>query len=239
MKYFTVVLLALSSISNVMHADVLVAWDVDGVDASEIAGGAPYEFAATSSNPSGRVGGSLTLGQGVNPSTSAGQYGFKISSVDEQATLAGAISSEHFIQFTLEAEAGYRFDLKNIELKGESSSSGCDNVAILTSADGFNEGRALAPLANRQDITGGLDTDASGWGDLIDLSAPQYQEQTSINFRLYGWNSTSGSGVSYIRNLSGNDLVINGTIEAIPEPAVLGFVALTGLGALIIKRFVQ
>jgi hypothetical protein len=219
-------------------SDVLAAWDVLGVDVADLPSGAPYGFGSTTSHSSGKATGELTLGAGVNPTTSADQYGFKVSAADEQTTFAGAVDNNHFIQFTLEADVGYRFDLTSIELNGESSGTGADSIALTSDIDGFSSGSEIATLSGRQGITGGWDTDASGWGAPIDLSGVQYQNQTSVTFRLYGWNSSSGSGITYIRNLSGDDLVVNGTVEAIPEPAVMGFISLVGIGALITKRFV-
>ena len=51
----------------------------------------------------------------------------------------------------------------------------------------------------------------------------------NVQFRLSGFTGGSGSGTHRVDNLQ---------IAAIPEPAVLGFIALTGMGALIIRRFV-
>ncbi len=218
------------------YADVLTAWDLAGVDAADLPAGAPYEFAATTRHVSGSVDGALMLGGGVNPSTTAGQYGFKVSSADEQITLAGAIAENHYIQFTLIADEGFCFNLSSLEMKGESSSTGSDNVALMSDVDGFVSGNEIATLGERQGVTGGWDTDASGWGSPIDLSDSQYQKRTAITFRIYGWNTTSGSGVTALRNLSGDDLIISGTLEAIPEPAVITFISIAGLGTIFVRR---
>ncbi|VGO12134.1 hypothetical protein PDESU_00685 [Pontiella desulfatans] len=232
------VLLVLLPMAGV--ADQLVAWNVDGIDVEAgLIPGDSYGLGATTPHVSGKISGMLSLGGGVNPSTTAGQYGFKVSEANEQTTLSGAIAENHYIQFTLVADSGYRFDLFSIDLNGESTGSGCDNVAILSSVDGFSDADAMMELANRQGVTGGFDTDGSGWGSPIDLTASGYQDLSTVTFRIYGWNSTSGSGVTYIRNLSGDDLVVNGTLKAIPEPAVMGFIGLVGIGALVARRFVE
>jgi hypothetical protein len=67
------------------------------------------------------------------------------------------------------------------------------------------------------------------------LSDAQYQDLTSITFRIYGWNST-GTASAGIRDLTGDDLIVKGTVEAIPEPAVMGFISLSGLGAMVARR---
>lgn len=221
-------------------ADVLVAWDVNGVDVeagSGINGSAPtYEMNATSKGLHIQNG-ELSLGFDA-PSDAANVYGFKFSVATHTSSLGDAIANNHYIQFTLVAEAGYRFDLASIEMNGQSGSSGPDDIALLSSIDGFETGKEIGSLTGRQNITGGWDTDSSGWGSVIDLSDAQYQDLTSATFRIYGWNST-GTASAGIRNLSGDDLVINGTVEAIPEPAVTGFIALTSLGFLVIRRVIE
>jgi hypothetical protein len=189
----------------------------------------PYTFFATTSE-TGRVVAKLTLGDGVNPSTSPNEYGFKISSTDATNSLAGAIAKNHFIQVSVEIAEGCSLDLQSLEIKGQSSSLGCSNIVLMTSIDGFGAGQEIASAfpANK---TGGFDTDESGFGAPIDLSAPRYQNlEGTIVFRLYGWNSTSGSSATYIRNLVGDDLVVNGTISGMADGSrpVLSIVPLIG-----------
>lgn len=220
--------------SSIVWADVLAAWNVDGIELDAGSFVAPYQLSATGAAE--YVAAVLTLGSGVSPSTTAGQYGFKISDNAGQTSLVGAIDNDHYIEFALTVSSGYRINLGSLQLNGEASSTGCSNVALMSSVAGFVAGQEIAS-ANAANKTGGFDTDASGFGGTIDITDADYQNLTgTVAFRLYGWNSTSGSGVTYIRNLSGNDLIINGTIEAIPEPVALGFAALGGLGFLVGRR---
>jgi hypothetical protein len=58
----------------------------------------------------------------------------------------------------------------------------------------------------------------SGFGQPIDLSIDSYQHLTGeVSFRLYGWNSAAGTGATYIRNLTGNDLVVFGEVLQLAE----------------------
>ncbi len=201
-----------------VSAEVVAGWDLDGVDLDDGIGVEsnvpPYTLSSTTSDVT-QVDAQLMLGSGVNPSTTAGQYGFKISSADQTNSLAGAIAAEHYIECALSIDSGYRLNLESIELLGQSSSGGSSNVVLMTSIDGFAAGNEIAS-AYPANETGGFDTDASGFGMPIDLSAVQYQNLTgSVSFRLYGWNSTSGSSPTYIRNLTGLDLVVYGSVEAL------------------------
>jgi len=97
-------------------------------------------------------------------------------------------------------------------MKGEATGSGCTNVVLMTSIDGFTAGNEIA-AAHPANKTGGFDTDAEGFGGPIDLSAAKYQGLTgTVAFRIYGWNSASGTGETRIRSLAGDDLVVFGEL---------------------------
>ena len=232
-----IVLLVLLILPLTSTADILAAWDVLGVDVEAGIGveQGSFPYAKSAATQGVNISESqLTLGADL-PSIKGDMYGFKFSATTHQTSLVAAIANNHYIQFTLIAETGYQFDLSSIEMNGESGSSSPDDIALMSDVGGFNAGDEIASLTDRQDVTGGWDTDSSGWGGVIDLLDPQYQNLTVVTFRLYGWSS-SGTASAGIRNLSGNDLVINGTVEAIPEPAVLGMIGLSGLGFLVARR---
>lgn len=216
-------------------SDVLAAWEVGGVDADDnFSSETAYEFGSTSG--SAQLLSVMTLGSGVNPSTSANQYGFKISSSVATDSLTEAIAENHFFQISLEVADGYELNLLSLEMKGQSSGLGCTNVVLMSSLDGFEAGDEIA-TAFPANQTGGFDTDVSGFGAPINLAASQYQRLTgSISFRVYGWNSESGSSSTHIRDLTGDDLVVTGTLQSIPEPTVLGLVLLVGTGAICVRR---
>lgn len=210
-----VLVVGVLSVVGGVRAGVVAGWDVSGVDVSDGVGLetniAPYAFMATTSE-TGHVSAQLTLGDGVSPSTSVNQYGFKIASSDGTNSLAGAIAGNHYIEFSLMITNGYQLNLDAIEMKGQATASGCSNVVLMSSIDGFTSGQEIA-ASSPANVTGGFDTDASGFGAPIDLSDVKYQNLTgTVSFRLYGWNNTSGSGATYLRNLGGDDLVVNGTI---------------------------
>ncbi|MEE9367560.1 MAG: hypothetical protein V3V05_01725 [Pontiella sp.] len=224
---------AMLLIGSPTMADILAAWDVNGVDVEAGATSFPYTMNATT-NGINISGGELSLGFDV-PSEAANMYGFKFSAATHQTSLADAVANNHYIQFTVTAETGYRFDLTSIEMNGQSGTSGPDDIALMSGVAGFTAGNEITSLTGRQGITGGWDTDTSGWGEAISLIDMQYQNLTSATFRIYGWNST-GTASSGIRNLSGNDLIINGTVETVPEPAVIGFISLGGIALIAAKR---
>jgi len=224
------VVIAVAMGTPIARSAILTAWDVNGVELDAGTGIVtnihPYTMYSTFSAE--HVTGTMTLGSGVNESTAADQYGFKISSANEQTTLAGAIAENHYLQFSIQVDSGYQLNLESIFINGEATSTGCSNMVLMSSIDGIEDGRQIQTFFPAQ--TGLQNT-------TTDLVGSQYQNLTgTVDFRLYGWDSTSGNGVTRIFDGSGDDLIISGTIVAIPEPAVITFILCTSTGLLIFRR---
>ena len=224
--------LVLLSCCSTVSAAVVAGWDVNGLDV-EATLSSTDSYAFDAGTQAANVSQArLTLGD-VNPSTTAGRYGFKISTSDTNNSLADAVTDNHFLEFSVTIANGFQLDLESLDFVGDTTPTGADDVAVFTSIDGFNAGSEIASLSGRQAVnTGALDTDSSGFGNVIDLSASQYQGLTgTVSFRIYGFNTGSGSGSTFIRSLGGDDLIVNGAISAtaVPEPSCFALIALLGL----------
>lgn len=215
MKVFIVCMLMVSGSLSGASAAIVAGWDVAGIDLDDGIGIetnlSPFTFQATTSE-TGYVQSQLGLGSGVIPSTAGSRYGFKIPLASQTNTLSGSISLNQYIDIALVIEEGKALNLSSIEMKGGGSGTACSNVAFMTSIDGFVAGQEIATTSVANE-SAGMDTDASGFGAPIDLSATKYQNLTgTVSFRLYGWNSTSGSGTTRIRDLTGLDLELFGEV---------------------------
>lgn len=223
--------------TNIASAAVLAGWDVNGVDldGASAPNSPPYTLGATLFPTVASA--NLTLSPTVNSSIAANTYGFRIPTVSAQNSLAGAIAAGHYFEFTITAASGFLLNLTSIEMIAQSTATGADSAAFMSSIAGFTAGNELASTTGKAGVTGGFDTDASGFGAPIDLTGAAYQGISAVTFRFYGWDTTGDTGATSIRNLTGNDLVINGdTITAppaIPEPSA----ALVGsIGVLLLFR---
>lgn len=224
-----------------VNGEMVSGWEITGVDVDGgdgiVSNIPPYQFLATT-NETGHVSSRLSLGAGVLPSTSKDQYGFKIPGDQTATVLEDAIDRNHYLECALEIEAGFALNLDRVEMVGESTGTGCSNIVFMTSIDGFLVGQQIASVTNAAGIAGGFDTDKSGFGGPIDLSASRYQNLTgTVLFRLYGWSSTSGTGTTRLRSLSGNDFSIYGSVEALEAKGPMLEVSTTNGTPRILARF--
>jgi hypothetical protein len=189
-----ILLLSALVLTAASYGQVLISWDINGVDLDDGSHSAPYTIAGVAD--ANIAGGNLSLSSSVNPTTSAGQYGFKVSETGTPS-LANSITEGYYIQFTVVAALGFDFSISSIEWKGGSTTSGADNIADVGTDGGYDA------------------TMSSGSFD------SSYNNLTSITFRVYGWNISGSSGRTNFRSLSGDDLIINGTtaVSAVPEPS--------------------
>ncbi len=196
----------------------IAAWEIAGTSAS-----------TSNPNPADTLGdfidnASLTLGAGITASSAADTFG---GSGFNSTSLASAITGDQYLSFTLTPSTGYAVSFDSLSLlSGVSSATTSFHGEVLSSATGFNSGASLhsysfsstsAPL---QSIT------LSGVSALQNVTGP-------VEFRIYGWRDTGGTSTFRLRSLTGTDLVLNGTVSAVPEPstyaAILGALTLAGV----------
>ena len=196
----------------------VAAWEIAGTNAS-----------TSNPKPAGTLGSfmdsaSLTLGAGITASAAADTFG---GSGFNATSLASAITGNQYLSFTLIPTTGYAVSFTSLSLlSGVSTATTSFHGEVLSSATGFNSGASLhsysfsstsAPL---QSIT------LSGVSALQNVTGP-------VEFRIYGWRDTGGTSTFRLRSLTGTDLVLNGTVSAVPEPstyaAILGALTLAGV----------
>jgi hypothetical protein len=195
----------------------LVAWEITGANAS-----------VTNPQPAGLLaahvtGGSLTIGSGVSASNTNDFFsanGFNTTS------LAAAISGGDYLSFTITPAAGYALNISSVSFNtGVSTAVTNFNAALLSSVTGFNSAGALHSYSFATTTPPAQSITLSGTAALQSVTG-------ALEFRLYGWRDSSGTSTFRLRTLSGNDLVVTGSVSAIPEPGtyavLLGAAALAG-----------
>lgn len=213
---------------------VLLAWDAQGFSSS-----APWPENWSSSSQGGTVtvaSGILVdsgLGRGAGTSLAALNNGWGVGAIN-QTSLSGAVTDGDYASFALSPQTGFSMSL-----------SGIDFTVRLPEA-GWNTGTSRylwqykigdgsfvdigSPLA----LSGTWDTNGvaqpalnlSGISALQNLTEP-------VEFRLYAW----GTGGQFVfGRQSGNDLTLNGTVFAVPEPGRAGLLAVAALAGSALRR---
>jgi hypothetical protein len=192
----------------------LVSWEIAGTNATITNPQAASSLAANIADAS------LTLGGGVTAASAADTFG---GSGFNTTSLAAAISGDDYLSFTITPSAGYNLSIASISLlTGVSTAVTSFHGDLLSSATGFTASDSVHSYLFATTSAPIQSIVLSGFTALQNVSGP-------IEFRLYGWRDPAGTSTFRFRNLSGSDLVINGSAIAVPEPstcaAMFGLVA--------------
>ncbi len=181
---------------------------------------------AVSSKDTNITVGSLTRGSGFGtiPNTSSGAGAAWGSTVfTTSGTLAGEIAANKFYTFTIAPNSGYKVSL-----------SGIAAYNVRKSASGPTTGQWQYQIDNGtfsdigSPITWGSVTSSTGNAqpaiDLSGITELQNVNSTStITIRLVPYGATATTGSNYLKDLgnsTGNDLIINGIVSALPPPII-------------------
>ena len=145
---------------------------------------------------------------------------------------ASLSTNDFYITFTVSAAAGYQLNMTSLDyaMNGSNTAPGTDQWGFST------DGGATWTMEDPFHVHNPQVSSVSNW-DFADVSA------TSVQFRFWAYGTTSISGgtssiggTTRINNISGNDLVLNGTVSAIPEPSTLSLIGLGIVGMLAFSR---
>ena len=223
LKTLTATAVFMAVLQATAHAQI-VSYDVVAADDAPTDSVTPTQ---TLANSVAAPASDLTVAAGLNSGYYAYGYSFGPNTNAYPDSLAGAVSDNGYVTFTVTPQTGISLDLTSLDLSGASfeNNSGGDTTyfAVESSVGGFSGTSALATPTAFSSTTAGPDiTLGSAYSDLT----------TATEFRLYFYQDEGAE--SYIDDTieNGSTIVLNGTANVAilntPEPSTY---ALLGLGA--------
>ena len=149
--------------------------------------------------------------------------------------MAAAWAAEQYIEFTVNADGGYAFDLDTLTFDIFRGIRGTNDYAIRTSVDGFaenlvyrNQGTTATSTLQTVDFNAPSDFSGLGGTDGVGtgaFTASQFDGLSTITFRIaYDDRQNNNTGQSATRL---DNWTVNGSVIAVPEPSSF---AMLGLG---------
>lgn len=144
--------------------------------------------------------------------------------------LNDAIAAGDFAIFTVQSETGYWVSFSSLDNNMRRSSTAADQFQWqyqIGSGSWLNAGGSWSYTGTQTNGASQPQIDLSAISALQNVTAP-------VSFRLVGWGGAS-TGTWGFGRLSGNDLVVSGSVSLIPEPSAVLFLGV-GLGVLLARR---
>lgn len=213
MKKMTLIAGVLSLTASLACADLLIGYDFNGYAGSEGEGTSTVSEVTGMSTPA-----YITRGAGISEAANGNRFN---ANNWVEADLTDAIANGDYFEWTVSAQAGYVFTVTNVGFNFQRSSTGPADYTLRSSVDGYaSDLDTFVGLANGSSVESDID-------DLSDLS--------TVTFRFYGYGNSNTAGTSGFEG-TGNDLRIEGTISAIPEPATAALAAIGAAAAVLFRR---
>jgi len=209
------------------YSEVLLGWNTSGNLGTETTEASTTNFAGINSA-------NLTLGSGVTAAGNGNRFGgsnwFNTGNANP-STLANAIAGNDFIQFIVSPTAGNQFTVTSFDFIWDRSGTGPSSVALFSSVDSFTN--SLGSVANLTSGGSSLTTFRS-----ISINGIS-NVSTSTTFRLYGFGATGTGGTGGFDHATNsattNNVILNGSISAVPEPTSMVLVGLIGVAGVVVR----
>jgi hypothetical protein len=215
MKKFFAAIVASVFFAGIAISDVILAWDMQGINTNAAVTASTIDADASTDaglNSLSRNG--LTYASAGNSYNSTA---WNITSTFNEA--------DDYLSFRVRAASGFTLQIETLQYVVNGSNTGPG-----TGRWGYSINGGAFTLQDTFSVPFALPGSLQSW-DFADVNTTE-----GVEFRFWAYGATSvnggvssGTGSARIGNIAGNDIVLNGTITVVPEPASLG---LMGLGAL-------
>lgn len=197
---------------------------------------AQYTFAGSSLASSDAEGNSgannVSAGGGTSSqfNNSVGNPGPSYAIFANTETTEGtAVSNGDFIEFKVTPGANYELDLTSLTFDLlKFSNASANKFFVRSSLDGYGSTIGSGTITN---ISNKTPPDAFE-SKTVSLTGPSFQNLAAdITFRIYSYGATNAS-----RSLFHDNVILNGSVVAIPEPATFGLMGVSALLLAIRRR---
>lgn len=131
------------------------------------------------------------------------------------------VTNGTYFSFTLTANSGQALSLSSLTFNADVSGTSSPRVFyVLDSADNYVQSNTLATDNN---AGGTLTTTLNAY--TVNLTGAPYQNLSTITFKFYIATPSTGNNVGF------NNIVVNGTVSAVPEPATAWLLVAGGVAA--------
>lgn len=200
------------------------AWDVAGQ-------GTPFSATLNASSSDANLASTPVLSRGGGLLGNSAGNSFAATNWNNTATFDKDTS---YFSFTVDPAGGYQVNLTTLQYVVNGSGTLPNTGQWGYSTDGGSTFTMQSTFTIPQPSQSALST----W-DFTDFSSG-----SAVEFRFWAWGTTainnangaSLGGSGRIQNITGNDLVLNGSLELVPEPSTLSLIGFGILGMVAFAR---
>jgi len=227
MKKLLLTVLAMGLVATA-QAQILLSWDVQGTGTLNNTG---YLQNSTATGITSTTGLGRTTVAWSSAGNSFSSNTWNLTNTFNEAT--------NYINFSFTVDSGYAGTITSLSYAMNGS-----NTAPATQVWGYRINSGAFVLSSDLPITNPAVSSLATW----DFSDAGITAGDTVEFRFWAYGTTSINGgtsavggTTRIANITGNDLVLNGSVSLIPEPSTyallgLGFAALVALRRRAIKQ---
>jgi hypothetical protein len=234
MKHLTLISL-LSFAATSFSAASIVSYTFEGVTDPGLSGD-DNSIVLTSASSDANVsdsgitgGGGLDVFRVRNPASAYDSFVLLTSDNADSANTAEALTNGAFFSFTVAPDSGYEMDLTSLDfLVARGGTTGDRTYEVRSSLTGTTSlAGPSVPVGVRSGGTSGMDSIS------IDLTGVSFQDLSSaVTFTFFSYEDTSGN-----LSLEWDDITLNGSVAAVPEPSTFAvFAGLMALGLVMWRR---